>query len=170
MASGVDQGGDDGALRFDEIVDGQIALGHEGAAVVVEFYRKGFGVQPDAVGGRELAVQQLVSAARAPGGKVVISCRISSLTTASATTGNFFTSVGEWSVSAPPSSGSVFRHVYRRRGDPGAGFGDSSGRAVSPRRLSPTTRRQSSDERAARAAGGRENSRASWRNRGWGRN
>ena len=74
MASGVDHGGDDGALRFDEIVDGQIALGHEGAAVVVEFYRKGFGVQPDAVGGRELAVQQLVSAARAPGGKVVISC------------------------------------------------------------------------------------------------
>jgi len=44
MASGVDHGGDDGALRFDEIVDGQIALGHEGAAVVVELYRKEFGV------------------------------------------------------------------------------------------------------------------------------
>ena len=72
MTAGIDHGGDDRTMRFDKIVDGEMAAGNKGATIVVEFQREYLGVAFDPVGGRKVARQEFVTTGGTARGKIII--------------------------------------------------------------------------------------------------
>lgn len=72
VAAGIDYGGDHRPLRFDKILDGQVALRDERASVVVELDRENFWILGDPFCDGEVAIQEFVAAGRAAGGEIIL--------------------------------------------------------------------------------------------------
>ena len=72
VAAGVDHGGDDRPVDFHKIIDRQMTIGNEGAAVVVEFDGKDFGVQRDPIREDEIAFEKTVAVRGSVSGEIVV--------------------------------------------------------------------------------------------------